>query len=89
MREFIDDDPGYLGWLAANPDGYVINSYRLPVAGYLMLHRSGCRTVNGQPPTGDGWTSTSKKVCGTREELEKWVRDSVGGDLTACGTCLG
>ncbi len=88
MREFIDDDRDYLSWLATNQDAYVINSYRLPVAGYLMLHRSGCRTINGQPPTGDGWTTTSKKVCGTREELENWVQNGVGGDLTSCGTCL-
>lgn len=88
MREFIDDDPGYLGWLAANLGGYVINSHRIPVAGYLMLHRSGCRTINGQPATGSSWTSTYKKLCGTREELEMWGRESIGGDLTSCGTCL-
>ena len=27
-REFCDDDAGYLSWLAAHPDGYVINIAR-------------------------------------------------------------
>jgi hypothetical protein len=49
-REFRDDDVGYLAWLAAHPDGYVINIARsqnatearvctMPVAG-----RSAVRT---------------------------------------------
>ncbi len=27
-REFRDDDAGYLAWLAAHPDGYVMNIAR-------------------------------------------------------------
>ena len=30
VREFRDDDAGYLDWLATHPDGYVINIARRP-----------------------------------------------------------
>jgi hypothetical protein len=30
MRHFIDDDEGYLDWLAANPERFVINAARNP-----------------------------------------------------------
>lgn len=35
---FIDDDPGYLAWITAHPDGYVLNCERAPSPRYLMLH---------------------------------------------------
>jgi hypothetical protein len=30
MQDFVDDDPGYLAWLAAHPAGFVLNTYRRP-----------------------------------------------------------
>ncbi len=42
MERFVDDDPGYLDWLARHPDGFVVNTGRTPTAAYLMLHRAGC-----------------------------------------------
>jgi len=38
---FVNDD-GYLRWLAQNPDGFVVNSNRVPVSSYLILHRASC-----------------------------------------------
>ncbi len=42
-REFRDDDAGYLAWLAAHPDGYVINIARSQSATEARVHHAGCR----------------------------------------------
>ena len=91
MQKFeqAEEEADYLSWLAANPDGYVVNATRPPNARYSILHRSDCRTINGTPPTGSGWTNSYQKVCGTRAELEKWSREEAGGETAPCGTCLG
>ena len=48
-RRFIDDVAGYLAWVKQNPHGSVLNTYRMPTAGYLKLHRATCRTINDRP----------------------------------------
>jgi hypothetical protein len=35
MESFVDDDIGYLAWLAAHPDGFVMNADRDPAPTYL------------------------------------------------------
>ena len=42
VDEFQDRDTGYLDWVAAHPDGYVINIDR---SGYARLHRNRSRPV--------------------------------------------
>jgi hypothetical protein len=79
MRKFNDDDQGYLRWLTDHPGGYVVNADRPPNASYLVLHRSTCRTISGQPSSGRSWTVTSTKVCGQEEELLAWAHGQVGG----------
>ena len=37
MDKFVDNDAGYLDWIAQNPDGFVLNTYRKPTPGYLKL----------------------------------------------------
>jgi hypothetical protein len=36
---FCDDDTGYLAWVAAEPDGFVLNHEVHPRPSYLVLHR--------------------------------------------------
>ena len=86
---FKDDDAGYDSWLRANPAGYVVNTYRLPSAAYLMLHRSWCRTISGTPTRGSSWTTKDySKVCAPFVgELTVWAREELGGTLQSCGTC--
>jgi hypothetical protein len=88
MRHFIDDDEGYLDWLAANPERFVINAARNPASAYLVLHRARCGTIGGQPARGDRWTADYVKYCGERAELEAFARDHLAGDLRSCGLCL-
>lgn len=40
MVPFLDDGAGYLDWLTTHPDGFVLNTYRNPTPGYLMLHHA-------------------------------------------------
>ena len=42
LTHFFNDDDSYLCWLAQNPDGFVVNSNRVPVGSYLVLHRASC-----------------------------------------------
>jgi hypothetical protein len=85
--QFIDDDEGYLRWLAQNPGGYVVNSHRSPAAWYLILHRASCRWIN----TGakNNWTTTGYiKTCSTSvPPLEAWAEQATSGRLKPCGAC--
>jgi len=87
-REFRDDDAGYLHWLAAHPDGYVINIGRGRSAAEARLHHAGCRTISGQNPRGGPWTGQYIKVCTEHlAELEQWAIDQVGEPIRRCGIC--
>lgn len=87
-REFRDDDAGYLAWLAAYPDGYVINVARNYSATAARMHRAGCRTISGQNPRGGPWTGPYVKVCAERlAELEGWAINKVGQPIPPCGVC--
>jgi hypothetical protein len=86
-REFRDDD-GYLAWLAAHPDGYVINIARSHSATEARVHHAGCRTINGQNPRAGTWTGPYVKVCAEQlDELDRWAIDQVGEPIRRCGIC--
>lgn len=87
MQRFVDDDSAYLAWLANHRADYVINTYRNPSAGYLMLHRANCYTISGVPSRGSTFTGDFIKVCGSRVDLEAFARE-LGGNVTPCGICL-
>src|SRR4051812_29116728 len=85
--QFVSDDDGYLSWLAANPTGFVVNSHRVPVPEYLVLHRASCRSIN----TGarNNWTTTGYiKTCSPSvAPLEAWAGQVASGRLKPCGAC--
>jgi hypothetical protein len=88
VHEFRDDDAGYLAWLAAHPDGYVINIARSHSAAAARIHHAGCRTISGQNPHQGPWTGPYVKVCAQRlTELEEWATSKVGEPIPPCGTC--
>ncbi|MPZ24517.1 MAG: hypothetical protein GEU28_13520 [Dehalococcoidia bacterium] len=85
---FLDDDGGYRAWLAANPGGLVINSYRIPSANYLRLHQATCRTIDGDPSRGSRWTADYLKACAADiGSLHEWARRRTGGTLIPCRIC--
>ena len=87
-HEFRDDDAGYLAWLAAHLDGYVINIARSHSATEARVHHAGCRTISGENPVGGAWTGPYVKVCAEQlVELEQWAIGQVGEPIRRCGTC--
>jgi hypothetical protein len=71
MLHFVDDDPGYLGWVAAHPAGYVVNTTRLPSAGYLMMHRATCPTITRPQPRATTFTGPWSTLCGDRDRTSR------------------
>jgi hypothetical protein len=86
-EQFVDDEEGYLRWLRENPNGLVVNSNRVPVSNYLMLHRASCSWIN--TPNNKNWTTTGYiKTCSTDSAaLVEWARRVAGGTLKPCGSC--
>lgn len=88
VRQFRDDEAAYLAWLAANPDGYVINIARSHTATTGRLHAADCRTISGTNPEGGRWVGQYVKICAERlTDLEDWASRVVGKPVARCGTC--
>lgn len=86
---FLDDDAGYLAWLATHPGGFVLNSEREPRAGYLVLHRATCGSLRPRPGRAarGGWTAAFRKTCAEDQgALIAWAGE-VAGAPSACGMC--
>ena len=87
-HEFRDDDNGYLTWIAAHPDGYVINIARSHTLSTARLHHARCWTISGRNPHKGPWTGQYVKVCAERlADLRRWATDYVQGPISSCGTC--
>lgn len=83
VEEFQDRNADYLGWVAAHPDGYVINIARSR-RGYARLHRAACDTITSRPP----FTGPYIKICsGALTELDRWALTRTGAVADRCGTC--
>jgi hypothetical protein len=88
VREFCDDDDGYVAWLAANPDGYVINVRRSHNPTDARVHRSGCWTISGKNSGGKALTGPYVKVCAERQILlVEWIADQFEAPIPRCKTC--
>ena len=53
---------GYLAWLAAHEDGFVLHTYAHVAARYLVLHEARCRTINRDLAPGKAWTAQCGKA---------------------------
>ena len=83
VEEFQDRDAEYLGWVAAHPDGYVINIGRSR-RGYARLHRAACGTITSRPP----FTGPYIKICsGVLVELDRWALSRTDAVAERCRTC--
>jgi hypothetical protein len=88
IEEFVDDDAGYLAWLARHADGFVVNCDVVPRAEYVVLHRASCGTISGAPARGASWTVAYKKVCSVdSSEVVEWVRGAIGSSPAHCHLC--
>ena len=83
--EFMNDDKGYVAWLAEHADGFVLNCERPPRPSYLTLHHASCWTISRT--SGRNWTTNYQKVCAdTFAEIHAWA--SQIGPLRSRGSCL-
>jgi hypothetical protein len=88
MEQFRDDDRGYLRWVAAHPDGYVLNIRRTLSISDARLHSATWPTITGQPARGRTWTGPYIKVCGgSAHDLDEWALAQAGARPRRCGTC--
>jgi hypothetical protein len=88
VGEFRDDDAGYLAWLAAHPDGYVINIARSCSGTLARVHHAGCWTISGQNAAGVALTEQYVKVCAEQlADLDQWAINHVEEPIRRCGTC--
>jgi hypothetical protein len=92
MIHFSDDDLGYLAWIAAYPDGFVLNVSCLPDPHRVVLHRANCTSISNDPHAPKAYTGRNhRKICATSEaELKFAAKDEGRRDGTfskRCGLC--
>ena len=87
MRVVVNDDRGYLDWVAANKSVYVLNSYVHPSRDYLILHKATCGSITSASRT--HYTSRGYiKVCAMDiESLAAWAREETDAGPCPCGLC--
>jgi len=73
MIKIYNDDAEYFAWLAARPDGYVLNVRRISDPDYVVLHRASCGTISSDTVDPGAYTCRNYlKWCGsTSNELEE------------------
>jgi hypothetical protein len=85
---FVDDDGGYLHWIATNPDAHVLNAAR-SLGASATLHRATCHTISGTPARGRIWTGPYIKACANdADALQRWSETNIGHAPRPCGTCV-
>jgi hypothetical protein len=85
---FRDDDRGYLDWVAANPEGFVVNIRRALNPSDARVHRADCWTIAGEPARGKSWTGPYIRLCATElRELDSWATERFETRIERCGTC--
>ena len=90
MYEFMDDDAGFMKWIDANPDGYVLNTTRSPSASYLLVHRAGCGHLRRRDARQVDKTRDYIKICAADlASLQRWADRHFSGhpSFRRCGTC--
>jgi SAM-dependent methyltransferase len=89
--EFVNDEAGYLAWLADYPDGFVLDAMRNENPDFMMLHRASCVRVNDYAPEEKwgGFTEHRRiKVGGSSVgSLREWVRHHGREDGSFSSTC--
>jgi hypothetical protein len=92
LIRFSDDDASYLAWVAAHPDGFVLNVRRSADPRYVVLHRAGCKTISNEPHSPGAYTGRGyRKICTlTEAELKPAAKSEGRSDGTfskRCGFC--
>lgn len=79
------DDPAYREWLAAHPDGYVVNIGRSGRSGHALLHRATCKWIRELHGNGSTFVDQWIKWCSMSEaELQDEVTESRDAPAERC-----
>ncbi len=92
MIEFLNDDEGYLSWIATNPDGLVLNVRQVADPDYVVLHRARCGSISTDKREPGAYTTRGyRKVCAASvAELQLAAKREGRGDGSfskRCGLC--
>ena len=88
VQLFENDDAGYLGWLSANPYGYVLSYNRSLRAMPPGLHRARCGSISGGPAISTTWTKEYIKICSvSKNAVLGWARTQANQEPRLCGMC--
>lgn len=93
---FLDNELGYLSWVAANPSGYVVNTRRNLDPDYLVLHRAHCASIRhhrSMAANPGGFTErTYSKLCSeSMSALQTYLSDVTGKRdpfSNCCSRCI-
>ncbi len=86
VERFDHDDQAYLQWVAANPDGFVLDLPRGEPGGAL-LHRATCERL-ADDQAGGGWTAGSLRLAsGEKWRLDDWAEGELGRPAPRCQVC--
>lgn len=89
MLRFIDNDELYREWTKRNPGGLVVNSFKTPAPKYLILHKASCYTITELKGNAETFTDKYSKTCSNDlDELTKWAKEDIGGELHRCRKCF-
>jgi len=92
MIEFLNDDEGYLSWIATNTNGFVLNVQRMADPNYVVLHRANCGSISTDKQEPGAYTTRDyRKVCAanmTELQLAAKREGRVDGSFSKrCGLC--
>src|SRR5271166_4075951 len=92
MIRFSGDDLGYLAWIAAHPDGFVLNVSCPPDPHCVVLHRANCKSISNCTHEPNAFTGRKHhKICASSEAELKFAAEGEGRlDRTfskRCGLC--
>lgn len=78
MEIYRNNEDGYFEWIAANPEGFVLNARQSPGPSYLVIHSASCGHISGHASKYAQNAFTGRdyiKVCSIDiEELRAWAR---------------
>ncbi len=89
VMEFRNDEAGYLQWVQANPQGYVVNvDDPNHVPQYPMVHRATHKVISSAA-RGNYTMAQYVKYCGVDlDALERWSLARYGKPLVRCAQCM-
>ena len=88
---FEGDDTAYLGWVASNPEGYVVNVRKRLSDDYVVLHRASCGQISRHQVSGAYTDRDFRKFCGRAYadvlDAPVWCGRDRGGFTKRCALC--